>query len=72
MESKKFICTYFDYNYLPRGLALFYSVKKYHSDFEFFILTFDDQSYQYLANLKEDNLRLISLGNLQLLFQYLN
>ncbi len=42
-------------------MALFYSVKKYHSDFEFFILTFDDQSYQYLASLKEENLRLISL-----------
>jgi hypothetical protein len=61
MNSRKFTCTYFDFNYLPRGLALYYSVKKYHKDFEFFILTFDEQSYNYLANLKEENLRLISL-----------
>ena len=60
MSKKKYICTYFDFNYLPRGLALFYSIKKFHNDFEFFALTFDDQSYNYLAGLHEDNLRLIS------------
>jgi hypothetical protein len=60
MPQKKYICTYFDFNYLPRGLALFYSIKKFHHDFEFFVLTFDEQSYNYLDNLHESNLRLIS------------
>jgi hypothetical protein len=62
MSKKKYICTYFDYNYLPRGLALFYSIKKFHNDFEFFALTFDGQSYNYLAGLHENNLRLISIA----------
>jgi hypothetical protein len=58
--SKKYICTYFDINYLPRGLALYYSIKKYHSEFEFFVLTFDEESYNYLAGLNENNIRLIA------------
>jgi hypothetical protein len=60
MSKKKYICTYFDFNYLPRGLALFYSIKKFHHDFELFVLTFDEQSYSYLENLHEENLRLIA------------
>lgn len=61
MSNKKYICTYFDFNYLPRGLALFYSIKKYNKNFEFFALTFDDPTYNYLDNLHEENLKLISL-----------
>jgi hypothetical protein len=60
MTDKKYICTYFDFNYLPRGLALYYSIKRFHNDFDFFVLTFDDQSYNYLNNLKEENVKLIS------------
>ena len=60
MAKRKYICTYFDYNFLPRGLALFYSIKRYHNDFIFFVLTFDDKAYSHLANLNEDNLKLIS------------
>ena len=58
--GKKYICTYFDYNYLPRGLALYYSIKKYHSEFEYFVLTFDEASYNYLAGLNEKNITLIA------------
>jgi hypothetical protein len=61
LNKKKYICTYFDNNYLPRGLALYYSIKRYHADYEFFALTFDDQAYDYLMNLKERNLKLISI-----------
>lgn len=60
MSDKKYICTYFDFNYLPRGLALYYSIKRFHSDFDFFVLTFDDQTYKYLSELKEENVKLIS------------
>ncbi len=60
MSNKKFICTYFDSNFLPRGLALYYSIKKFHSDFDFFVLTFDDFAYDYLNNLNEKNIKLIS------------
>ena len=61
MSNKKFICTYFDFNYLPRGLALYESVKKYHDDFDFFVLAFDDQTQEYLSNLNETKLKIISI-----------
>jgi hypothetical protein len=60
MSDKKFICTYFDYNFLPRGLALYYSVKRFHKEFSFYVLTFDKETYDYLSALNEDNLFLIS------------
>jgi hypothetical protein len=69
MSNKKFICTYFDINYLPRGLALYYSIKKFHSDFDFFVLAFDDLAYDYLNNLKEENIKLISYREYDQYFQ---
>ena len=61
MADTKYICTYFNFNYLPRGLSLYYSIKRFHKNFIFFVLTFDDQTYNYLKNLNEDNIKLISL-----------
>jgi hypothetical protein len=61
MSNKKYICTYFDINFLPRGLALYYSVKLYHKDVDFFVLTFDKESYEFLGNLNESNIKLISI-----------
>lgn len=69
MTNKKYICTYFDYNYLPRGLALYYSIKRYHSEFDFFVLAFDDLTYDYLRNLNEDNLKLVSCKEYDAYFQ---
>jgi hypothetical protein len=69
MPGKKFICTYFDYNFLPRGLALYYSVKQFHKDFVFFALTFDKKSFKYLSNLNERNLILISIEEYNTYFQ---
>ena len=60
MSVKKFICTYFDYNFLPRGLALFYSIKRYHKEFDLFVLALDARTYDYLLDLEEKNLKLIS------------
>jgi len=54
------ICTYFDFNFLPRGLALYYSIKRYHSDFKFYVLAFDNETYSYLSNLGEQNIVPIS------------
>jgi hypothetical protein len=61
MSSKKFICTYFDINFLPRGLALYHSLKKVQPDFVFYILTFDQETYKYLSQLNEDKIILISI-----------
>jgi len=61
MSHKKYICSYFDYNFLPRGLALYYSIKRYHDDFDFFVLAFDSQTYKYLRNLNENHLHPVSV-----------
>jgi hypothetical protein len=50
------ICTYFDFNFLPRGLALYNSIKKFHSDFRFYVLAFDSETYDYLRNLNDSRI----------------
>ena len=61
MIDKKYFCTYFDFNFLPRGLALFYSIKKFQTDFVFYILAFDKETNKYLNELNEDKIILISI-----------
>lgn len=60
MQNPIHICTYFDYNFLPRGMALYHSVKRYHSNFLFYALVFDTESFEYLENLHYENLIPIS------------
>ena len=69
MLTKKHICTYFDFNYLSRGLALFYSIKKYQNDFNFYVLAFDNKTFEYLTNLKDDSIKLISIEEYNLYFK---
>lgn len=69
MNDIKYICTYFDFNFLPRGLALYYSIKKQHSNFLFYVLCFDEQTYDYLSKLNEPPLRLISINEYNSYFQ---
>ncbi|NVO11243.1 MAG: hypothetical protein HXX16_14870 [Bacteroidales bacterium] len=62
MSNIYHICTYFDFNFLPRGLALYNSIKRYHSDFILYVLAFDGQTFTYLSDLKFDNLKPISIS----------
>lgn len=57
---KRHICTYFDINFLSRGLALYHSIKKYHTDFNLYVLAFDNETYNYLLNLGESSIVPIS------------
>lgn len=52
-------CTLFDSNYLTRGLALYHSLKSNCEDFMLYIFAFDDQSYDFLKNLKLENTEII-------------
>ncbi|MGE0088139.1 MAG: glycosyltransferase [Bacteroidales bacterium] len=54
------ICTYFDFNFLPRGIALYNSIKKFHSEFKFYVLAFDTETYDYLTNLNDSRIVPIS------------
>ena len=52
-------CTYFDINYIHRGLALYNSLEREASKFTLWILCFDDMTYKILMKLRLPNARLI-------------
>jgi len=59
-------CTYFDSNYLSRGLALYFSLTRHcASPFTLWILCFDDVAYQTLKELALSNIRLIRLNEFE-------
>ena len=55
------ICTYFDKNYLNRGLALYNSLKRQDDDFVLFILCMDQYTYNYFKKEKLSNIKIISI-----------
>jgi len=61
------LTTYFDKNYLSRGLVLYESIKEHEKEFELYILCLDDFTLEYFANneLKFPEVRTISLYELE-------
>jgi hypothetical protein len=43
-------CTYFDRNYLSRGLALYHSLRAQHASFRLFVLCLDERTKSYLTD----------------------
>lgn len=58
-------CTLFDKNYIFRGLALYYSLRKNSDSFVLWILCMDDQVYDQLFQMKLESVRLIKLKDLE-------
>jgi hypothetical protein len=58
-------CTYFDHNYLPRGLALYHSIATHLSSFRFFILCLSDEAKNALDELALPNIVCINLTELE-------
>ena len=54
-------CTYFDRNYLYRGVTMYRSLVKFTKDFRLWILCFDEQTYCLLSKMNLGNVELISL-----------
>lgn len=52
-------CTYFDANYLPRGLALYRSIKEHHADFRLFVLALDQPTRDILAQRSDPGITVI-------------
>lgn len=57
----KHICTYFDINFLPRGLALLDSIEENTEHYLLYILALDDEVVQFFDKLNNKNVRLITL-----------
>lgn len=49
-------CTYFDHNYLPRGLALYHSLQRYAQGSRLWVLCLSEACYRTLAALNLPNL----------------
>ena len=58
-------CTYFDHNYLLRGLALYWSLRRHCSPFRLWALCMDDISHEVLYGLNLPNMELIALKELE-------
>ncbi|MGF1986573.1 MAG: FkbM family methyltransferase [Nostoc sp. ZfuVER08] len=60
-----YFCTYFDHRYLPRGLALYRSLKQYCSEFKLWVLCLNPTCYDILSELNLPDIYLISLADLE-------
>lgn len=58
-------CTYFDQNYLPRGLALYHSLARYAQPFMLYVLCMDEGAYDLLSKLDLAYLTPISLEDFE-------
>ena len=58
-------CTYFDTNYITRGLALYQSLEEHCCDFFLWVLCLDEDTYSCLSNLALPSVGLIRLCELE-------
>ena len=58
-------CTYFDRYYLPRGLALYRSLKQHCPAFQLWVLCLDEECHRELKQLQLPELKLITLEELE-------
>src|SRR5260221_12636674 len=56
MMLNRVYCTYFDHNYLPRGLALYHSLQRHSPGSRLWVLCLSDACYRTLVALKLPNL----------------
>ncbi len=61
----RYFCTYFDRNYLSRGLALYWSLQQTCPSFELWVLCLDRACHRVLSELRLPGIHLISLGELE-------
>lgn len=57
-------CTLFDSNYLDKGLALYWSMRKHIADFKLYIFAFDDKCYEVLSDLNLENVIVIPVKDI--------
>ncbi|MCI0415646.1 glycosyl transferase [bacterium] len=63
--ARYYFCTYFDHRYLPRGLALYHSLKKHCRSFELWILALDEECSRTLASLNLAEVHVVSIEELE-------
>ena len=58
-------CTYFDQNYLARGLTLYRSIRRHDGAMVFWVLCLDEATYEFVDRLRLDDLRPVRLSELE-------
>lgn len=58
-------CTYFDSNFLSRGMALYTSLQRHAQPFKLWVLCMDEEVYTVLDQLKQESLILVRLSQLE-------
>lgn len=58
-------CTYFDGNYILRFLSLYYSLKKFNFEFNFYILTLDEKATSFFDNKNFENVFIIKIQEIE-------
>jgi hypothetical protein len=61
----RYYCTYFDHNYLPRGLALYESLRRHSPAFELWVLCLSRECHDWLAQKHFPEIRLITLDEFE-------
>lgn len=61
----KYFCTYFDSNFLYKGLALYDSLSSYAGYFKLWVLCLDEKTYTLLNELSLPNLSIISMNDFE-------
>lgn len=65
MGQTYYFCTYFDRNYLPRGLALYRSLQAHCPQFKLWVLCMDDETYAALTQLNLPAIVPVALRDLE-------
>jgi hypothetical protein len=63
--SLRHFCTYFDKNYLSRGLTLYESLRAHHPELRLYVCCFDDETYAYLSRRELPSLVPVRLADLE-------
>jgi len=61
----RYFCTYFDYDYFTRGMALYESLRQHCPVFTLWVLCLDQTSYDNLVGRNLPGLKLVSLAELE-------
>ncbi|MDO6382094.1 glycosyl transferase [Leptospira santarosai] len=61
----KYLCTLFDFNYLPLGLSLYESVRRHFGDFHLWVLAMDDKAYDFFKENSFDHVTVLSLNDIE-------